>query len=88
MEPTGESEEDAEKFDEPFSLDNAPLMNFIMQGRIYDVLMAILAETSETGKKMSQELLEIHAAGAFMGPAPAFSGNFLTDELNAQEDIT
>lgn len=66
---------------DPFSPDNAVLMNFIIQARIYDVLMALLAESNKT---MHLELLKLHAAGAFMGPSPAYNGNFVTDELNAQ----
>lgn len=65
----------------PFSPDNAVLMNFIVQARIYDVLMALLAESNKT---LHMELLKLHAAGAFMGPSPAYNGNFVTDELNAQ----
>lgn len=66
---------------DPFSPDNAVMMNFIVQARIYDVLMALLAESNNT---LHMELLKLHAAGAFMGPSPAYNGNFVTDELNAQ----
>ena len=74
------SEQTEQEFD-PFSPDNGVLMNFIVQMRIYDVLMALLANTDKT---LHMELLKLHAAGAFMGPSPAYNGNFVTDELNVQ----
>lgn len=69
--------------DDPFSFENMPMMNFIMQARIYDVLMALLTEAN---KDLARQLLELHASGAMMGPSPAFSGNFVTDSLNAIDE--
>lgn len=75
--PPVETEQD------PFSQENAPMMNFIMQARIYDVLMALLTEEN---KDLAKQLLELHANGAIMGPSPAFSGNFVTDSLNTIDE--
>lgn len=68
--------------DDPFSPENIGVVHFIQLGRIYDVLMGIF---STIDKDKAHDLLEIHSKGAFMGPEPRFSGNFITDEINVDE---
>lgn len=67
---------------DPFSPENIGVVHFIQLGRIYDVLMGIF---STIDKEKAHDLLEIHSKGAFMGPEPRFSGNFITDEINVEE---
>jgi len=55
---------------------------FIQNQRTYDVLMALLTNTAPD---VARDLLEMHSAGAFMGPAPRFSGNFVADEIKGEE---
>ena len=74
-------DEDNEAVD-PFSSDNAPMMNFIMQARIYDVLMSILTVKDES---KARDLLALHAEGNLLMPPPAFTGEFLFTTLNEGE---
>lgn len=61
--------------EDPFSEENIKILHFITLARIYDVLMAMLTETSpETAKK----ILDLHASGKLLGPPPNMSGEFLT----------
>ena len=59
--------------------ENIGVVTFIQLSRIYDVLLAILADSNE---EMHLELLQAHAAGLLLGPSPVFQGRFLTDEQN------
>lgn len=63
---------------DPFHPSNAQALNFIMQARIYDVLMGLLTEANPL---LARDLLEIHAAGHLMGASPGFSGKFIADEM-------
>lgn len=74
--PTGDGPND------PFSPENAPMLNFIMQARIYDVLMGLLTATN---KELAKDLLELHLNGNIMGPQPSFNGVFITDLANQEE---
>lgn len=62
-----------------FSPDNIGVVQFIVLSRILDTLYA-LHNHFEPGSHL--ELLEAHAQGLLLGPAPTFQGMFLTDELN------
>lgn len=73
--PTGpESEEQ-----NPFSPENIGVVHFIMQARIYDALMAVLAHLNP---EVSDKLLEAHLRGDLVGPEPRFSGMFVADATN------
>lgn len=67
---------------DPFAPENIGVVQFIMQARIYDVLMALLMESNE---EAAANLLEIHSQGALMGTAPFFTGAFITDLANQDE---
>lgn len=68
---------------DPFAPENQAVLNFIMQARIYDVLMALLTESNAD---LAKDLLELHATGALMGAAPSFNGQFITDLVNSEEE--
>ncbi len=70
-EPVGEAD--------AFSADNLPVIQFIVQARIYDVLIALLREQNPV---VAKELLEAHSNGLILGPSPSFVGTFITDEQN------
>lgn len=79
------TENQNEEYDEtadPFSPANLPVVHFIVQARIYDVLMALLTHLNP---EVARDLLEVHATGDFMGPSPAMSGKFITDIMLAAE---
>lgn len=61
---------------DPFSPENAPVVNIIMQMRIYDVLMALLTHTD---KDAAKALLELHADGTIFGSIPSLNGTFITN---------
>lgn len=65
--------------EDPFDDHNLRIQQFIMLGRIYDVLLALLKEANPA---VVNDILELHRAGHLLGTAPGFSGVFLTDEMN------
>jgi hypothetical protein len=76
---------EVEEDNDPFSPNNIGVVQFIMQARLYDVGMALL---SQLDAEVASELLELHASGALMGPAPFFLGSFATTDLNSEETDT
>lgn len=69
--------------DDAFSEENLRVVNFILLGRIYDVLMGLLTEANSSA---AADLLELHAGGSLLGPSPSFNGAFITDLMNAQDN--
>lgn len=63
---------------DPFSAENAPTVQIIMQMRIYDVLMALLTNVDE---EAAERLLELHANGTIFGSIPSLNGRFIADEM-------
>lgn len=64
---------------DPYSSENIGVIQFIMLGRIYDTLMALLTDANP---QRASDLLEMHSKGVLMGPSPFFNGTFITDEVN------
>lgn len=56
-----------------------PIMQFITTARILDTLYALL-EVQSPAKHL--DLLEAHSKGLLLGPSPAYTGRFMTDEAN------
>jgi hypothetical protein len=73
-------EEPVEEESNPFSEANAPVMNFIMTARIYDVLMALLHESNES---VAESILKMHNEGHILMPPPWFNGEFIFERMNA-----
>lgn len=67
---------------DPFAPDNIGVLHFVVQARIYDVLMALLQEQNGASAK---NILEMHSQGLLIGPQPFFTGTFITNELNQEE---
>lgn len=67
---------------DPFAPENIGIVQFIMLGRIYDALMALLREANP---EVATDLLEMHMQGNLMGPQPMFNGVFITDEVNLSQ---
>jgi hypothetical protein len=67
-----------------FSNENFNVVLFTTQARILDVLYALLQDANP-GKH--RDLLEAHANGLLLGPAPVFEGRFITDEENLPPDL-
>lgn len=68
---------------DPFSPEIAPGLTLVVNLRIYDVLMAILKENNPDA---AREILELHSNGGLAGTMPDFTGFFMTDALNEDED--
>ena len=56
--------------DDPFHPSNVAGVQLIVQMRIYDVLLGILANLNEQGEELSNILIETHNNGKIMGPLP------------------
>lgn len=61
---------------DPFAPENIGIVNFIMMGRIYDVLFTILQDTDS---EAASRLFEAHSKGYLIGPPPDFNGEFLSN---------
>jgi len=68
---------------DPFAPENIGVLHFIIQARIYDVLMALLKESNPAAHR---DLLELHMGGSLLGAEPFFNGQFITNLLNADDD--
>jgi hypothetical protein len=60
---------------DPFAPENASMLNFVLQARIYDVLIAILRESNAD---LAKQMLELHLNGKVLGPPPGWDGYFGT----------
>lgn len=73
----------AEETEDPFSPHNLAIQQFITSARIYDCLMTMIRLDAPD---VARHLLELHKAGHLVATAPGFSGTFLTDMMNGEED--
>jgi hypothetical protein len=64
---------------DPFSQAEAPGISLVVLLRIYDVLMGMYTEMAP---EKADALIEAHLKGTLLGPTPAFSGQFLTNEVS------
>lgn len=69
--------------DDPFAPHNLAIQQFILTARLYDVALALLKEANPAAVN---DILELHRAGHLLGTAPGFSGVFLTDEMNSEDE--
>lgn len=66
--------------EDPFSGQNLAIQHFITSARIYDALLTLITISDAA---VAKDLMELHMAGHLLGPAPALSGIFLTNDMNA-----
>lgn len=59
--------------DKPTPEDLNSLAVIISLGRCYDVLLAILSETSDNGARMAGQLQEMHKDGKLFFPVPKYT---------------
>lgn len=76
------TDNDVDTSNDPFSQEEAPGVQLIVQMRIYDALMALLTELAPD---KAQALMELHEQGTLMGNSPAFTGTFVADTLKSTE---
>lgn len=70
------SENDS-SLDDAFNEEDNAIIQTIVLMRIYDALIALLQNSNPD---IAQDLLQAHLEGLILGPAPYFTGQFLTEE--------
>lgn len=68
--------------EDPFAPENIGVLQFIMLGRIYDVLMADLQIKKP---EVAEMIAEAHSKGFLIGVPPIFNGQFLSGEDEDEE---
>jgi hypothetical protein len=74
--------DEASDVNDPFSPHNLAIQTFITTARVYDALLTLITLKDAA---VAKDLMELHMNGHLLGPAPGFSGTFLTDEMNGED---
>lgn len=80
-----EATRDEGSVEDPFSVRNLAIQQFIYTARVYDALLTLITLQNDG---VAKDLMELHAAGHILGPSPVFTGTFLTDEMNASDEAS